>query len=173
MEPILSTRGRARQTPFLRPVQRADDGWKTVQCVTAPKVISMAAKVERPRTPPDTSGFVLVKFQVVSVAPEEVPRQEEAAARALHAMGNAGPQRQDLNATTETLAFPYVSNEPCTEARNPTLLYPHTRLVQKRYHRTGGAVDASEEGCGSSSGGSVLREMYRCHYPGCAKVSQG
>jgi hypothetical protein len=142
--------------------------WKTLQCVTAPKILSIVGQKKQFRAPADTSGFVLVKFQVVSVAPEDRPPQVEAAAHTLQEMASGAVQRPT--------SLEFV--EPTSYLRDAL---PHVAGLQNRAGAPGRHVRRNEkyesvaQPCmdddgGSSSAGSGPRDLHQCHFPGCSKV---
>lgn len=144
--------------------------WKTLQCVTAPKMLTMVGQPRQPRVPADTSGFVLIKFQVLSVAPEERPPQIEAAARTLHAMGTGTVQSAAQSLPEHHSAPQLYANHGRT-----SLIQPHAHPVIRNTHRslnpeTFGRPPNSP---GASSSGSEHSDSHPCKFPGCAKVSHG
>jgi hypothetical protein len=147
-----------------RPRPAVGDGWKTLQCVTAPKMLTMVGQARQQRAPADTSGFVLIKFQVVSVAPDERPPHVEAAARTLHAMG-AG--------TAQGLAPVDVHNGPQYASHNMPVLAAQARPTGRHVRRSlkyDSLAPPGSPGGGSSSGGSEQRDLHHCHFPGCSKA---
>lgn len=165
-----------------RPRTIADE-WKTLQCVSAPKILTMVGQVRQHRAPADTSGFVLIKFQVVSVAPDERPPQVEAAARTLHAMGTSTlNQHPPLHHQQPLLRHhqhqELVSHLPEPPSYNrvplPVItdhISPAPRQVRRSLKYDSIAPPSSPDGAGSSSGGSSPRDIHQCHFPGCSKVS--
>jgi hypothetical protein len=148
-----------------RPRNTGADDWKTLQCVTAPKILTMVGQPRRERAPADTSGFVLIKFQVVSVAPDERRPQVEAAARTLHAMGSATPQGP-IDTPNLHQSPPYSSHDMPVRPANP-------RQIEGRHVHRGMKYDGvtfPRSPGGSSSGGSEHRDLHHCHFPGCTKV---
>jgi hypothetical protein len=156
-----STAGR-----FPRRSQIATGEWKTLQCVTAPKILSMVGQKKQTRAPADTSGFVLVKFQVVSVAPEDRPPQVEAAAHTLHEMAAGAVQR--LKPTDD-------SPSSFRGEATPTSVGLHSRTETGNHVRRNERYEDVPQTClmddgGSSSAGSGPRDIHQCHFPGCSKV---
>jgi hypothetical protein len=142
--------------------------WKTLQCVTAPKILSMVGQKRQFRAPADTSGFVLVKFQVVSVAPEDRPPQVEAAAHTLQEMASGAVQRPTSLDIVEQVSFLRDTLPHAVGQQNHVgATGRHVRRNEKYESLSQPCID--DDG-GSSSAGSGPRDLHQCHFPGCSKV---
>jgi hypothetical protein len=79
--------------------------WQTLQCISAPKMLAMAGQARQQRAPADTSGFVLISFQVICVPPQFRPPHVEDAARTLHAMGTGSGSRSGSGSPPPQLRY--------------------------------------------------------------------
>lgn len=147
--------------------------WRTVSCVTAPKLLPIQINPPMERPPPDTSHFVFIKYQALSVPPREQP-PIEAAARTLHAMGSVVEPISTTPSQTVP-APPYGRTLPSLSAAAnhmrpaPIIQKKHIRRTINHRHSDSGSP-SSPENHGSSSNGSGTRDIFQCHFQGCGKV---
>lgn len=175
MDAVIAAASAGANNPIYqrRPRSMTDD-WKTLQCVSAPKILTMVGQVKQQRAPADTSGFVLIKFQVVSVAPDERPPQVEAAARTLHAMGTSTihqpqpPPQQEIRSQLPDSTVYARPTLPSISDQTQTI----PRLPRRSMNFDSIAPPSSPERADSSSAGSSPRDIHQCHFPGCSKVRE-
>lgn len=182
MDAVVAAAAASSATYHRRPRSPPTGDWKTLQCVTAPKMLTLAGSARQERAPADTSGFVLIKFQVVSVAPDDRPPQVEAAAaaRTLHAMGSsAGPAQPSLPLPATAAAAP-VSRPTSVAAviaqTKPVIRTPSKntgpRQAKNLDSKNEGTATPTSPGADSSSAGSGHGDLHHCRFPGCTKVSR-
>lgn len=170
-------------SPFNSPPRYAADDWKTLSCVTAPKMLTMVGHARQPRIAADTSGFVLIKFQVVSVAPEERAPHVEDAARTLHAMGTGSvqnialqqqPQQPPLHQPSELHNNAPPLHPQYVRQNMPILAQPRPRPAGRNQRKLKPAAfdHPPNSPDGASSSGSDPADNHPCKFPGCAKVSE-